>query len=196
MSNSFSHSKNDKLRQRCLLFTWNDTLGYISKHKIVIMLAYIKLFSTKMNLTFISKRASFFLVLIKWFYVTLICLQLLLWRDREKKLMLKTLLLYCLSLVKGWVILILVLRCVGWIWYPFSFILRVIYISLFVLNKIICRKQIYQWIISTTKNNQNCIWFGGNFIQSRQTFLYGICLAQVKWSFYFLSGMKFLKSVP
>lgn len=97
---------------------------------------------------------------------------------------------------KGWVILILVLRCVGWIWYPFSFILRVIYISLFVLNKIICRKQIYQSIISTTKNNQNCIWFGGNFIQSRQTFLYGICLAQVKWSFYFLSGMKFLKSVP
>lgn len=160
------------------------------------MLAYIKLFSTKMNLTFISKRASFFF----GSYQMILCYSnlfaALALKRQRKKLMLKTLLLYCLSLVKGWVILILVLRCVGWIWYPFSFTLRVIYISLFVLNKIICRKQIYQWIISTTKNNQNCIWFGGNFIQSRQTFLYGICLAQIKWSFYFLSGMKFLKSVP
>lgn len=159
------------------------------------MLAYIKLYSTKMNLTFISKRASFF-----FSYQMILCYSnlfaALALKRQGKKLMLKTLLLYCLSLVKGWVILILVLRCVGWIWYPFSFILRVIYISLFVSNKIICRKQIYQWIISTTKNNQNCIWFGGNFIQSRRTFLYGICLAQVKWSFYFLSGMKFLKSVP
>lgn len=159
------------------------------------MIAYIKLFSAKMNLTFISKRASFYWFLSNDFMLLLfVCSSC--FEETEKKTNVKNIanVLYCLSLVKGWVILILVLRCVGWIWYPFSFILRVIYIC--ILNKIISRKQIYQWIISTTKYNQNCIWFGGNFIQSRQTFLYGICLAQVKWSFYFLSGMKFLKSVP
>lgn len=155
-------------------------------------MSFIKLFSTKMNLTFISQSASFCWFLLNDFMLLLfVCSSY--FEETEKK---NPNVLYCLSLVKGWVILIVVLRCVGWIWYPFSFISRIIYISLFVLNKIISRKQIYQWIISTTKNNQNCIWFGGNFIRSRQTFLYGICLAQVKWSFYFLSGMKFLKSVP
>lgn len=97
----------------------------------------------KNEFDFYLKECKFLLVLIKWFYVTLICLQLLLWWDREKKSNANIAnVLYCLSLV----ILILVLRCVGWIWYPF-FILRVIYISLFVINKIISREQIYQWII-------------------------------------------------
>lgn len=80
---------------------------------------------------------------------------------------------YILSLVKGWVILIVSLRSVGWIWYPFSLILRKRYTSVFILNENLSRKSINKCIIST-ENNQNSIWFGVNLVQSRLTFLYGI----------------------
>lgn len=51
-------------------------------------------------------------------------------------------------------------------------------ITEYIYQRLYLKKKpsINQWSIKT-ENNQNCIWFVVNFIQSRQTFLYGIYLA-------------------
>lgn len=50
-------------------------------------------------------------------------------------------------------------------------------ITEYIYQRLYLKKpSINQWSIKT-ENNQNCIWFVVNFIQSRQTFLYGIYLA-------------------